>query len=95
MLLNPTLQFVGDGERDTTGAAEAAAARGAEIFNPPTLDLASVRTRGDLADFINSAADLVAIKQEFIGPAYDGMNLDDSLEVGNHRRGRRKSERRL
>jgi hypothetical protein len=81
MLLNPTLRFVGDGERDTTGAAEAAAARGAEIFNPPTLDLAMVRTRGDLADFINSAADPVAIKQEFIGPAYDGMNLDDSMEV--------------
>jgi hypothetical protein len=81
MLLNPIPQFVGDGQRDTTGAAEAAAARGAEIFNPPTLDLASVRTRGDLADFINSAADPVAIKQEFIGPAYDGTNLDDSMEV--------------
>jgi len=40
-----------------------------------------VRTRGDLADFINSAADPVAIKQEFIGPAYDGMTLDDSMEV--------------
>jgi hypothetical protein len=81
LLLNPILQFVGDGQRDTTGAAEAAAARGAEIFNPPSLDLASVRTRGDLADFINSAADPVAIKQEFIGPAYDGTNLDDSMEV--------------
>ncbi len=40
-----------------------------------------MRTRGDLADFINSAADPVAIKQEFIGPAYDGMTLDDSMEV--------------
>jgi hypothetical protein len=40
-----------------------------------------VRTRGDLADFINSAADPVAIKQEFIGPAYDGMSLDNSMEV--------------
>ncbi len=40
-----------------------------------------MRTRGDLADFINSAADPVAIKQEFIGPAYDGMSLDNSMEV--------------
>ena len=76
--------FVGDGQRDTTGAAEAeatAAARGADIFKPPPLDLASVRTRGDLADFINSASDPVAIKQEFIGPDYDNMDLDGSMDV--------------
>jgi hypothetical protein len=78
--------FVGDGQRDTTGAAEAeataaAAARGADIFNPSSLDLASVRTRGDLADFINSASDPVAIKQEFIGPHYDNMDLDGSMDV--------------
>jgi hypothetical protein len=78
--------FVGDGQRDTTGAAEAeataaAAARGADIFNPSSLDLASVRTRGDLAEFINSASDPVAIKQEFIGPNYDNMDLDGSMDV--------------
>jgi hypothetical protein len=40
-----------------------------------------VRTRGDLADFINSASDPVAIKQEFIGPNFDNMDLDGSMDV--------------
>ncbi len=40
-----------------------------------------MRTRGDLADFINSASDPVAIKQEFIGPNYDNMDLDGSMDV--------------
>jgi hypothetical protein len=35
----------------------------------------------DLADFINSASDPVAIKQEFIGPNYDNMDLDGSMDV--------------
>jgi len=52
-----------------------------EIFNPPTLDLASVRTRRDLADFINSASDPVAIKQEFTGPTFESMSLDGSMDV--------------
>jgi len=72
--------FVGDGERDTTGAAEAAA-RGADIFNPPALDMASVRTRGDLADIINSSADPLAVKQEFIGPDVEEMDLDGGTDV--------------
>jgi hypothetical protein len=40
-----------------------------------------VRTRGDLADFINSALDPVAIKQEFIGPNYDNLSMDGSMDV--------------
>jgi hypothetical protein len=71
--------FVGDGQRDITGAAEettaaaagtaAAATAGAAIFYPPApspSDLIRVRTRGDLADLINSAADPVLVKQEEI-----------------------------
>ncbi len=40
-----------------------------------------MRTRGDLADFINSALDPVAIKQEFIGPNYDNLSMDGSMDV--------------
>jgi hypothetical protein len=40
-----------------------------------------VRTRGDIADFINSAADPVAIKQEFIGPTCDSMDVDGNTDV--------------
>ncbi len=72
--------FVGDGERDTTGAAEAGA-RGTDIFNAPTLDMVSVRTRGDLADIINSAADPIAVKQEFTGPDVEEMDLDGCTDV--------------
>jgi hypothetical protein len=56
-------------------------ARGADIFNPPILDLASVRTRGDLADLINNISDPVAVKQEITGPEAEGMDLDGSTDV--------------
>jgi hypothetical protein len=85
--------FVGDGLRDTTGAAEATAAaaeaavvaavHGAAIFYPPALspaDLDRVRTRGDLADLINSAADPVLVKQEEAESNWTGGERMDLAE---------------
>ncbi len=84
--------FVGDGLRDTTGAAEATAAAeaaaveavpGAAIFYPPALspaDLDRVRTRGDLADLINSAADSVLVKQEEAKSNWTGGEGMDLVE---------------
>jgi hypothetical protein len=83
--------FVGDGQRDITGAAEetTAATAGAAIFYPPApspSDLIRVRTRGDLADLIKSAADPVLVKQEEIeswqgAAGGEGMELDEEREV--------------
>jgi hypothetical protein len=64
--------FAGDGQRDGTGAVEVAAAAemaaagtGAAIFPAPLqADLLNIRTRQNLADLINSAADQLQIKQE-------------------------------
>jgi hypothetical protein len=85
--------FVGDGLRDTTGAAEATAAAetaaevaavpGAAIFYAPALspaDLDRVRTRGDLADLINSAADPVLVKQEEAESNWTGGERMDLVE---------------
>jgi hypothetical protein len=48
--------------------------------------MASVRTRGDLADLINSTADPIAVKQEFTGPEVEEMDLDGCTDVEMARR---------
>jgi hypothetical protein len=81
----PAPPFAGDGQRDSTGAAEAAAAAaevGAAIFPPHAelqASLLNVRTRRNLADLINSAADQLQIKQE-VGDA-ETMDTEEGSEV--------------
>jgi hypothetical protein len=79
--------FAGDGQRDDTGAAEVAAAAetaaegtGAAVF-PAQLqaNLLNIRTRQNLADLINSAADQLQIKQE-AGDA-EIMDTEEGSEV--------------
>jgi hypothetical protein len=83
--------FAGDGQRDDTGAAEVAAAAavaagtategtGVAIFPAqPQANLLNIRTRQNLADLINSAADQLQIKQE-AGDA-ETMDTEEGSEV--------------
>jgi Ran GTPase-activating protein (RanGAP) involved in mRNA processing and transport len=79
--------FAGAGVSCTTGAVEEGAT-GADIFHQMThrtsSSLANVRTRKDLAELINSSADPLAIKQEYVehgGTEDMEQENDDDIQV--------------
>jgi len=79
--------FAGAGVSCTTGAAEEGTT-GAVIFHqttPHTMpSIENVRTRKDLADLINSSADPLSIKQEYVeqgGVEYMEQGAEDDIQV--------------